>query len=56
MLNPMAQIISMMRDCILYKISPDPLNLAYVAAFTLVIFLLGYAVFDHLEPKFAEAI
>lgn len=55
-LNPMAQIISMMRDCILYRISPDPLNLAYLGASTLVIFLAGYAVFAHLEPKFAEAI
>lgn len=56
MLNPMAQIITMMRDCTLYRISPDPLNLAYVAISTLALLLLGYVIFDHLEPKFAEAI
>lgn len=56
MLNPMALIITMMRDCILYKISPDPLNLLYLAASALITLLLGYAIFFHLEPKFAEAI
>jgi lipopolysaccharide transport system permease protein len=56
MLNPMAQIITMMRDCTLYGISPEPANLAYVALCTLVLLLLGYAIFAHLEPKFAEAI
>ena len=56
MLNPMAQIITMMRDCILYRISPEPMNLAYVALSTLIVFLLGYVVLDKLEPKFAEAI
>jgi lipopolysaccharide transport system permease protein len=56
MLNPMAQIITMMRDCILYGIFPDPMNLAYVAASTLAVLLLGYIIFDRLEPMFAEAI
>jgi len=56
MLSPMAQIITMMRDCTLYRISPDPLNLAYAAVTTMVLLLIGYAIFDRLEPKFAEAI
>ena len=56
MLNPMAQIITMMRDCTLYRIAPDPLNLAYVAVSTMVLLLFSYTVFDRLEPKFAEAI
>jgi len=56
MLNPMALIITMMRDCTLYRTSPEPLNLAYVALSTLVVLLLGYFIFDRLEPKFAEAI
>jgi lipopolysaccharide transport system permease protein len=56
MLNPMAQIITMMRDCTLYKISPDPLNLAYAAMTTTVLLLIGYFIFDRLEPNFAEAI
>jgi lipopolysaccharide transport system permease protein len=56
MLNPMAQIVTMMRDCTLYGIPPEPLNLAYVALSTLVILLIGYFIFDRMEPKFAEAI
>ena len=55
-LNPMAQIITMMRDCTLYGISPEPANLAYVAVSALLVLLLGYFIFDRLEPKFAEAI
>jgi lipopolysaccharide transport system permease protein len=56
MLNPMAQIITMMRDCTLYGIAPEPASLAYVALCTAVLLLLGYAIFLHLEPRFAEAI
>jgi lipopolysaccharide transport system permease protein len=56
MLNPMAQIITMMRDCILYRTSPDPLNLGYLAIATLTVLLIGYIIFDRLEPIFAEAI
>lgn len=56
MLNPLALIITMMRDCTLYGISPDSSNLAYVALSALFVLLLGYFVFDRLEPKFAEAI
>jgi lipopolysaccharide transport system permease protein len=56
MLNPMAQIITIMRDCTLYKIPPEPLSLAYVAISALVVLIVGYTIFDRLEPRFAEAI
>ena len=56
MLNPIAQIITMMRDCTLYNIQPEPLNLAYVAISTFILLILGYFIFDRLEPRFAEAI
>jgi len=56
MLNPMAQILTLMRDCTLYGIPPEPLNLTYIALSTLFVLLLGYFIFDRLEPKFAEAI
>jgi lipopolysaccharide transport system permease protein len=56
MLNPIAQIINMMRDCTLYRIAPEPLNLTYVALSSLVLLVLGYIIFDRLEPRFAEAI
>lgn len=56
MLNPMARIIAMMRDSILYNAGPDLWSLAYVVAFSLGVLLLGYYIFDRLEPRFAEAI
>jgi len=56
MLNPMAQIIIMMRNCILYGTPPEVLSLAYVALSTLALLFVGYVIFDRLEPRFAEAI
>ena len=56
MLNPMAQIIIMTRDCTLYGTPPESLNLAYVAITTLALLFIGYFIFDRLEPRFAEAI
>lgn len=56
MLNPMAQIITMMRDCSLYGIPPDLMNLTYIAVSAVLVLQLGYFIFERLEPKFAEAI
>jgi lipopolysaccharide transport system permease protein len=56
MLNPMALIITMIRDCILYAIPPEAANLTYLAVSTVATLILGYSIFDRLEPKFAEAI
>jgi len=56
MLNPMARIITMLRDCTLYHAAPEPSSIAYVAMSSVVLLLLGNFIFDHLEPKFAEAI
>ncbi len=56
MLNPMARIISMLRESTLYHSVPAPTDLIYVAVSATVILLIGYTIFDHLEPKFAEAI
>jgi homopolymeric O-antigen transport system permease protein len=56
MLNPMAQIITMSRECVLYRIAPEPLNLAYVSILTLAVLASGYLIFGRLEPRFAEAI
>jgi lipopolysaccharide transport system permease protein len=56
MLNPLAQIISMMRDCTLYGIVPNPTNLAFSAVSMIIVLLVGYFVFGRLEPSFAEAI
>jgi ABC-type polysaccharide/polyol phosphate export permease len=56
MLNPKAQIITMIRDSTLYGISPEPLSLAYVAVCTIIVLIVGYFVFDRLEPRLAEVI
>lgn len=56
MINPIAQIVTIMRDCILYRNAPESLSLAYVAISSLFVLLIGYAIFDRLEPRFAEAI
>ena len=56
MINPMAQIITMMRDCILYRTGPEPLSLVYLVVSSLIVLFIGYLIFDRLEPKFAEAI
>ena len=54
MLNPIARIFIMLRDCTLYRTVPTFTNLAYVAVCALIILLVGYLIFDRLEPKFAE--
>jgi len=56
MANPMARIITMSRDCILYRTAPAPSDLAYVAVAAVLVLLAGYIIFDRLEPRFAEEI
>lgn len=56
LLNPMARIISMLRDCTLYKTAPVAGDVVYVVVSVVVVLLLGYLIFDRLEPKFAEEI
>lgn len=56
MLNPMARIITILRDCTLYQTAPELSSVVYVAMCSIVLLLFGYFIFDHLEPKFAEAI
>ncbi|MDD1762465.1 MAG: ABC transporter permease [Methanothrix sp.] len=56
MLNPMACLISMMRDCTLYQMAPASAELAYVVVSALALLFIGYLIFGRLEPKFAEAI
>jgi lipopolysaccharide transport system permease protein len=56
MLNPMARVIAILRDCTLYRIAPEPMSVVYLAVSSLVVLLIGYFIFDRLEPRFAEAI
>lgn len=56
MLNPMARIVSMLRDCTLYSTASTAGDVAYVIVSAAVVLLAGYLIFDRLEPKFAEEI
>jgi len=53
-LNPIAQIIVTARDSILYSTTPYPLSLAYAGVAAIVVFIVGYALFLRMEPRFAE--
>lgn len=56
LLNPMARILTISRDCILYGTAPGAADLAYVAVSSLIVLFIGYLIFDRLDPRFAEAI
>jgi lipopolysaccharide transport system permease protein len=56
MLNPIARIVSTLRDSTLYGIAPSASNLAYIALSSLIILAIGYTIFERCEPNFAEAI
>lgn len=56
MLNPMAMVITMSRNAVLYNIAPAPSDLAYTALSALVILVIGYAIFNRYEPDFVEVI
>jgi homopolymeric O-antigen transport system permease protein len=53
-LNPIAQIIELSRDCILYSNPPFPLAFAYATVASVIIFIAGYLIFLKFEPRFAE--
>jgi lipopolysaccharide transport system permease protein len=53
-LNPLAQVVIITRDCVLYGFDPNILNFGYACIASTIILLLGYAVFMRLEPRFAE--
>lgn len=56
MLNPMAQMITMMRNSILYGIAPEPAALISLVVAVFLVLMIGYRIFEHLEPRFGEAI
>jgi lipopolysaccharide transport system permease protein len=56
LLNPVAPILDGLSDCIVRHRSPDLSWFAYSAIFGLIAFVIGYALFKHLEPVFAESI
>jgi lipopolysaccharide transport system permease protein len=56
LLNPMARIIMISRDSLLYNKAVSFLDLGYCFAFSLVMLLIGYLIFKKLEPGFAEEV
>lgn len=53
-LNPMTQIINGYRDIFLYHVMPNISNLLIVASLSIVVLIIGYAIFRKLEVGFAE--
>jgi lipopolysaccharide transport system permease protein len=53
-LNPIAQIIVTARDSILYSTPPYLPSLVYPGVAALIVFIVGYKIFQKLEPRFAE--
>jgi lipopolysaccharide transport system permease protein len=52
--NPLAQVIFVARDITLYAKEPNPASFLFVIFVAIIILAIGYAVFNRLEPKFAE--
>ena len=53
-LNPLAQLIQVARDALLYARPPTQFSMAVILTATLLVLLLGVTVFRRLEPKFPE--
>ena len=56
LLNPMARILLISRDCVLYNKVVSSWDLTFCLASSLVILLIGYFIFSKLEPGFAEEV
>jgi ABC-type polysaccharide/polyol phosphate export permease len=56
MLNPVAPILEGLTTAVVAHQAPDPAWTAYAAAWALVLLIAGPAVFNRLEPMFAESI
>jgi ABC-type polysaccharide/polyol phosphate export permease len=55
-LNPMSPVVSVFRDLIVGDGPPELTPLLPAAAISLIVFIIGYAVFKRLEPLFAETV
>jgi lipopolysaccharide transport system permease protein len=54
MLNPMAQIIDMSHDVVIYGIIPSINDVLYTIGIISVIFVIGYLIFRRLESRIVE--
>lgn len=53
-LNPMAHILIAYRDIFYYQRMPNMQHLGILALFSVLIFVIGYAIFNKLQKSFAE--
>lgn len=56
LLNPMARILKMSRESILYNTVISAGDLFFISVTALAFLLIGYAIFTRLEPGFAEEV
>lgn len=54
LINPMAQIINMSHDAVIYGISPHAQDLVYTALISIAIFLIGLAIFAKNERNISD--
>ena len=54
--NPMAYLVNAYRSIFFYKTTPDIQGLAIVSIFSILIFLIGYFIFEKLQKGFAEEV
>lgn len=55
-LNPMTLIIDMLRESMIYSVTPVFRDIIFIIISTSLIFIIGYIIFIKLEPRFAEEI
>lgn len=55
-INPFAHLINAYRDIFYYKTMPDFMSLGIVALVSIIIFWIGYVVFEKLQKGFAEEV
>lgn len=55
-LNPMAYLVNAYRSIFFYKSTPDIVGLGIVGLFSIIIFVIGYIIFEKLQKGFAEEV
>ncbi len=55
-LNPMARIIEIMRNILIYRINVNIYDFEYLSIISLILIIVGYNIFKKYEPYFAENI
>lgn len=55
-INPMAYLVNAYRSIFFYQEMPDVVGLVIVGVFSIVIFLIGYVIFEKLQKGFAEEV